>query len=111
MSSTLRLIFIGLFSYRAARLLTVDDGPNDVFDRLRTHMGVRDHIDDDRPHWKGNTRPKSQYGRIFDCPYCMGCYVAPLAYAVFSTPHPVLDKVLIAGAVTGMQSALQSLEA
>lgn len=110
MPKSLRYFFIGLFSYRASRLLTKEDGPLDAFYQLRDLMGVNNTVADTRPQWAGSQRPATQLGRIFDCPYCMGCYLTPISYALFAEPHPVRDKVLIAGALTGIQSALQSLD-
>ncbi len=91
--------------YRLARLFVVDDGPGDVFLRLRRRVGVYDLGPDDRP--------RTTLGRIFECPHCLGMYLAlPLAlWAVGLSLDVIIAWLAIAGAQSILQSWVGKVEA
>lgn len=95
----LRFILAALACFRVTELLVVDDGPGDIFLKLRERVGVYDSGIDDRP--------RTQLGRIFECPFCLGLWLAlPLAlWTVGLSPEVVVAWPAIAGA----QSVLQKL--
>lgn len=78
----LKLVLLALAVFRGAALLTQDDGPWDVFLRLRMAVGVYD---------------RNEYGKVggfwaalLECPYCMGMWMALVAVVVLvAVPFPV----------------------
>lgn len=94
----LNLLRNGLACYRLARLLATEDGPADVFIKLRSAAGVYD--------FGADGRPATPLGRLLECPYCLGMWIA-LALAIF--PESRVKRVVVDGlAIAGMQTALQS---
>lgn len=86
-------------TYRLARLIAVDDGPFDLFFRLRNWLGAYD-LDE-------TGQPATVIGRGISCPHCVGVYAALLLWILILLPggHGVLWILAIAGA----QSFLWSL--
>ena len=79
----LKLLRDGLACYRLARLITKEAGPFDVFHYLRSAVGVYD--------YGADGRPQSTLGKLFDCPYCTGVWVA-LILAIL--PRVAYQKVV-----------------
>ena len=96
--SLLDLAVLGLATYRLARLITVDEGPAQVFFRLRYWMGVYDLGE--------NGQPASAWGRAFECPHCIGVYVAIVLWLIYPFAW---GPIIVQGfAVAGLQSVLWS---
>lgn len=94
----LSLLSNGLACYRLTRLITREAGPFDVFHRLRSAVGAYD--------YGADGRPQSTLGKLFDCPYCAGVWVALL---ILLCPEWQVKKILISWlAVAGAQAALQA---
>lgn len=99
MSELFNLLLLSLVCYRLAQLLAYDDGPFDVFLRLRAYLG-------------GYTRNEqgrigSAWGRLVTCPYCLGLWIAlPLALYASGTQWYTLAWWL---GIAGLQAFLQSL--
>lgn len=92
------LLLNGLACYRLARLITKESGPFDVFHYLRSAVGVYD--------FGADGRPQSSLGKLFDCPYCTGVWVA-LILALL--PKCKMQQLFISWvAVAGIQTALQN---
>lgn len=93
------LVLLALANYRLARLIAIDDGPFDIFFRLRYWLGAYD-LD-------ATGQPSSAWGRGISCPHCVGMYAALLLWILILLPggHAVLWILAIAGA----QSLLWSL--
>ena len=94
--SLLDLVILGLATYRLARLITVDEGPAQLFFRLRYRMGVYDLGE--------NGQPASAWGRAFECPHCIGVYVAMVLWAIYGIPGGAIVAGILA--IAGMQSFL-----
>lgn len=71
------LLFV-LAIWRISKLLMVDDGPFDIFTRVRTHLGVYDLDIHYPPVGDPEPLPKTSIGRLFFCIYCVSLWVAIL---------------------------------
>jgi hypothetical protein len=90
------LLELGLATYRLTRLLVIENGPFDIFLKLRGAMGAYDYGNDGRPY--------SFAGELISCPYCTGVWVA-----ILLTLSPRwLRLIVFSLAVAGIQAALQS---
>lgn len=75
----MQFVLLALAVYRVAMLLTRDDGPFDIFLRLRVWAGVYD-LDE-----QGSIM--SPLGKLFECPYCVGLYASlPAAFILLYVP-------------------------
>ena len=94
----LTLLSNGLACYRLARLITKEAGPFDVFHHLRASVGVYD--------YGADGRPQSMLGKLFDCPYCTGVWVALILVLL---PECKLQRWFVSWlAVAAAQTALQN---
>lgn len=98
--SPLNLLILALVCYRLSRLITLEDGPFDIFLIIQNIAGARD--------FNSNGRIRTWHGRLISCPYCLGVWVAiPLAIIYSGIQW---YSLLIWLAIAGLQSVLQSLE-
>ena len=95
-----RFIIIAFAAFRIAELFTVDDGPFDCFLKLRTWAGVYD-LDK-------SGQIKSGLGRLMDCPYCLGAWIA-LALTLFVLWPPNERTWIYVLAIAGAQAFLQTM--
>lgn len=86
-------------TFRAAELLCVDDGPGNIFFNLRLWAGVYDSENSEH-------KPASFIGRLLDCPYCMGVWIA-IPFAVWLAPSLLCIPVWLA--IAGGQALLQKI--
>lgn len=94
-----QVVILGLVTFRLARLLAIDDGPGDVFLRLRVTMGGYD--------LGPNREPVTSRGKMSICPHCWGIYIASIL--ALTIAHDPIEFVIVALAIAGLQSFLQSL--
>lgn len=93
-----KLLRLGLACYRLSRLITKEVGPFDIFHYLRSAVGVYD--------YGADGRPKTLTGKLFDCPYCTGVWVALILVLL---PNWKVTRLFVSWlAVCGIQTALQS---
>jgi hypothetical protein len=93
-------VVVGVFAcYRLTQLITIDDGPLNIFVWLRTAAGVYD---------RGSTgRPQRMLGKLYGCPWCIGVWVAlAITYFVLNS-FLVSDLFLLILAIAGGQAYLQ----
>jgi len=88
-SIEVRLVLAALAVYRLAQLIAIDDGPGQVFRRLRGRFVTGGMAD------------------LVHCPYCLGVWFAALLAPLVLWPCGVGDVLLIALGVAGAQSWLQ----
>lgn len=102
-----RFVLAFLAVYRIAQLITIDDGPADVFVRLRTWTGCYD--------LGPNGQPKTGLGKLFGCPFCVGVWVS-MPLAVWATLPTILRgswaewpilAIIMVFALSGAQSFLE----
>lgn len=101
----LAFILLSLAIYRLALLLTREAGPFQIFHRLRIRLGAYDYDE--------TGEVKTTLGQLFNCPFCMGIWLAAVATAIlYFFPLLTLSGVwlvVIWLALAGAQSLLQRL--
>lgn len=98
------LIVASFACYRLSELVTVDDGPFDVFKTARKLMGAY-YLDEDG-------EPESNLGRLAICPYCTGIWFALLLALVIWQPlsiEALLTTLFYWLAIAGGQAFLQNV--
>lgn len=83
--------------FRLAELVAIDDGPFDIFLRLRTLAGSYDRDE--------TGRAKSNLGRLLACPWCVGMWLAilPALWLADLTWDTVVTWLALAGAQALME--------
>ena len=99
MTDALRIALAALATYRLAQLFTIDDGPHDIFFRLRAWAGVYVYGEDGRP--------ATNWGRLWACPYCVGMYAALFLAPFIMWPTRPGDYLLVVLGLAGAQTWLQ----
>lgn len=94
-----RLVLAAFMIYRLAQLIAIDDGPKDIFLRLRDRIGCYEYGEDGRP--------LSGWARLLGCPYCLGVWFSLPALALVIWPSAVGDLVLAMLGIAGAQAWLQ----
>jgi hypothetical protein len=84
-----RLILAALATYRLGQLVAIDDGPTDVFRRLRAWAITG---------WLGG---------LVHCPYCVQVYAAVVCGALVLWPSGAGDVVLVILGIAGAAAYLQ----
>ena len=88
-----------LACYRLSQMVVYDEGPFRLFDRLRVWAGCYDYGE--------NGQPKSGWGRLLNCPYCVGLWFSiPLAFVI--AERIAWDIIVLWLAIAGAQSFLES---
>lgn len=100
MVDVMHFILACFATFRLAELVTVDDGPVDVFRRARIEAGCYD-MDE-------QGRVQTGIGRLLVCPWCVGVWVAGIA-SVFIPTQRKRDKFAWWLAIAGGQALLQSI--
>lgn len=96
-----RALLAALACYRLSTLLVYDDGPFDIFARLRSVAGVY--------RYGENGWPESPLGRLLSCPHCVGVWIAAGMAALVLWPGVLGDAVLLVFAIAGVQSFLEEV--
>lgn len=106
LSFEVKFILLALAVYRAAAAFTQDDGPADVFVKIRAWAGVYDYDE------YGNI--KTSLGKLFDCPYCLGYWFClPALVLLLFVPFTLegfglLWLIALWWALAGAQSVLET---
>ena len=87
----LTLAVAGLASYRASRMVALEEGPFEVFAILRGKL--------DGPNW---------IGRGIGCPLCIGFWLSPILLLLAITPY--VNFIVWWLAVAGLQTFLAKSE-
>lgn len=91
--NAIRLILSILAAYRVARMLTLEDGPADLFRAARTSIDPLQHT------W---------VGRGITCPLCVGFWVS-LVIVIIARPASKREFILTWLGVAGAQTAIQQV--
>jgi hypothetical protein len=105
----LELILTGLIAWRLSVLLVLDDGPANVFFRLREWAGPRTYFDGSQKPGFQETHRKPVFilDGVLSCVGCMSLWMAPLALLVVRSGPEEVALVLGGWAIaTGTQRAL-----
>lgn len=70
----LRFLMYALALYRLTALVVHDEGPGDIFLRLRDSLGAY--------NYGADGRPETWHGRLISCPYCVGVYLGSLGFVL-----------------------------
>ena len=98
----IELIVAVLACYRLAELITLDDGPFDLFLNLRVWLGVYDR--------DATGRAITSWGRLFGCPYCIGVWIALGLAIALNAPLGLSAQILWHWlAIAGGQAFLESV--
>jgi hypothetical protein len=92
-------VLLTFATYRVTQLLVYDDGPLDLIFKLRAMMGVYD-LDQ-------NGESKTNLGKLFSCPYCVGFWLAIPAALV--PAGNIKSFIILWLAIAGSQSFLEAL--
>ena len=93
-------VIVGVFAcYRLTQLITIDDGPLEVFKWLRVMAGVYDRGP------KGH--PQRMLGKLYGCPWCIGVWVALVITYFVLNSFIVSDILMLILAIAGGQAYLQ----
>lgn len=102
---------LGLATYALAQTIAYRDGPFDLLLRLRTALGAYDvqTYQSPDPFADPYMRPRRSTGRLIECPYCIGVWIALLlATATWWPPIDPLAWFIGWWATVGVQAFLQS---
>ena len=99
MSEAARFILAAFAVYRLSALFAFDDGPDDIFVRLRSAAGAYQYGEDGRP--------QRALGRLVSCPHCLGVWFAVLCAALALLPTAIGDAALAVFGLAGAASWLQ----
>lgn len=117
-----RLLFCVLTCYRLACLISEDDGPFFIFERLRVWVKDKAWIEAEKngaivyydslagaieDRWYGKWHNLAE-GLI--CPYCTGVWLSLPLFAMFLFPTYIGDLFLILMSISGGQAFLQGLK-
>lgn len=96
----LKYLRLALACWRLASLLVYEDGPGDVFARLRTRVGVQ--VDRD-----GTPYAMNPVGQAFICLWCMSVWTAAAALMLERFAPVMVDVLAISAAAIGYQRWLK----
>lgn len=71
--SAFEFVILALATWRVTHLLSIEDGPGDVFKRLRIALGARESVN---MGWQAD----SFFGRLILCPLCTSVWAATGLY-------------------------------
>jgi len=99
---TLRIVLACLAVYRLSELFVLDDGPYFIFRKFRKWLGQRA---------AGSDMNGSEYmiAQLFECPFCIGIWLAALAVIPILLPNIVTDILLVWLAIAGAQTFLETV--
>ncbi|MFG0252979.1 MAG: DUF1360 domain-containing protein [Phycisphaerales bacterium JB038] len=83
------LLVLALATWRVSRILVEEDGPYDLFARLRNWLGVVDGDEGRYAEWV-DTYHRYTVAELFSCIYCMSVWVG-IFYAVLYAVSPVVS--------------------
>lgn len=101
MNRALRILLAVFATYRLASMVSSEEGPFSIFDKLRASLGAYD--------YGKNGRPDTNLGRGISCPLCTGVYLSAALLLVVFLPSTIGDLLLTWLGVSGAQTFLENL--
>ena len=95
-----RVVFGAFAIYRIVGLLVFDDGPWDIFERIRKLFGVYT--------YGPNGKQTTMLGKLLSCAHCTGIWVTIAFFFVIFNPTIAGDLIIAFFGLAGVQSALTS---
>ncbi len=87
------LVILALSAWRLSFALVREDGPGDVFKRLRKLVGVREGLPNE-PNGKPKVYGLNPLADLFTCIYCMSVWAAALSWWGLQTPAAPVVYIL-----------------
>lgn len=97
-----KVIFLVFFVYRISQLIAIDDGPFDVFLRIRKCLGVLSAREPDSIF-------KLTLAKLVNCPFCLGVWFSALAYLLYPIDNILVDFIVGVFGLAGMQTLLENI--
>jgi len=104
MNQWLEFILATFACYRLSLLITVDDGPGDIFCRLRAWAGRCAAAEQAREMEHG---PCISLAGLLNCPYCLGIWFSLLLALLVA--GDIREYILFALGIAGAQAFLQEM--
>jgi hypothetical protein len=98
LSLVLRILLVILASYRITNLFVLDDGPFDIFKKIRALVGK---IAASNMQLRG-------LAVMFNCPYCLGVWISAIFSLTIFFPSVPVDIGILIFAIAGGQDFLVS---
>lgn len=95
-----KLLIIGLATWRTSEMVSKERGPFDMFEWLRSSVGV-EHQNHDPITW-----PSNGLSQLVMCQYCNSVWIA-LAYTVLGKIFPLPVHVLAAASIPALLFEVQ----
>lgn len=108
LSQLIRIVLAILAAYRLALMVATEDGPADIFYRLRDLMGVYRRVTYNALTDEEYSEPSTSVGKLFECPYCLGMWFALAMALLVLCPSWAGDYLLLAFGIAGGQAWLQN---
>lgn len=99
----IRFLLAAFSVYRLAYMFTREDGPFGVFESARLWLGK---IATNHDPQRGGRSMAWTLAELFNCPHCLGVWMALLFAPAVIWPSFVTDVILIVLALAGLQSYL-----
>lgn len=96
----MEVLLLCLATFRITRIITKEDGPFELFFKFRRYLGQQAAIQDEY------TAVRQTTAELFNCPHCLGVWIAGILYLFRKPLKPILYIFTIAAG----QSFFQSLE-
>ena len=100
MESIARFFMLVLVSYRVSEIISVDDGPYDIFLRLRVgsaRMAVQG-----SNFWRN-------VSNLLHCPFCVGIWISFIISPFYFIRGTFMDFIFLAIAIAGAQCFMEGL--
>jgi hypothetical protein len=104
---TAQLLLCVFICYRLSRLVTVDEGPFYTFERIRIKTGLW--AARERQEGTSKLRPLGSLAELFQCPHCIGVWIAFLLTVILFDLSSLEEVFLIWLSIAGGQSFLEDL--
>lgn len=99
LSPAIRLGLAILVSYRITDLIVLDDGPFDIFKKIREEIGK----------FAAIHKSARGLGKLINCPFCLGVWISGLSSLLVFFPSIPGDIFLIVIGIAGGQALMDSV--
>lgn len=100
-SLSIRLVLLVWATYRLASMVSSEEGPFSIFERLRENLGAYDYGE--------NGKARTNLGRGISCPLCTGVYISGALLPLVFIPNRIGDWFLAWMGISGAQVFLENL--